>query len=187
MDDNQLVELFNPANAKNLTPQDLQAMQELTDEQLAVLAKHYPNTAHMRSYLVLYDKNVAENKQIYPPSTWQNLHNVRRFANRKSLVPYTFTSLFMKRPKAEVTRTIISSRTAAAKKRSVDLTPQEAAAELKKSLETPPNPWQQAAQQAQPAAIPPRGAGGRFQKAGQAPPQTGSLPADQDFDNDDES
>src|SRR5688572_7240405 len=90
MTNEELIAKFNPANAATLTAEDLLIMRNLTDEQIAVLAEAYPNQPMRRAYLRLYDSRVAENKQIFPTSTWQNLRNARKFSNLKYLQPYDF-------------------------------------------------------------------------------------------------
>lgn len=131
MTNEQLVAKFNPANAKNLTPEDFQIMRELTDAQLDTLAEAYPNTPSRRSYLRLYDTKIEANKQIYNLSTWQNLRNVRKFSNMKNLQAYDFFDPQMKIVKAPEG---ITSAKASPRKQVVDLSATEAAAELAKSI-----------------------------------------------------
>ena len=45
MDIQEIVDLFNPANAKALTPEQIQLLETISDEALAALAKAYPNQA----------------------------------------------------------------------------------------------------------------------------------------------
>lgn len=137
----QLIEKFNPATAGQLSAEDLDILHNLTDEQLDILAKEYPNQANRKSYLRLYDRSVPAEKQLYQLSTWQNLRNVRKFSNRKSLIPWDFLTTatrFNQQPQRPVSA---SQRAAASSPRKVvvDLTAQEAANELKNSLmETAP-------------------------------------------------
>jgi len=106
MTKDELIKKYNPANAGNLTEQDLDYMRNgLTDDELDALATAYPNDAHGKPYLLLFDNTLDLNKQIYPPSTWQNLRNVRKYSNQLKLRPYTFRSLFVARQKAPALRT----------------------------------------------------------------------------------
>lgn len=124
MTNEQLIEKFNPANGKNLSAEDLLAMQTLTDEQITILAKAYPNQPSRRSYIRLYDKTIPANKQLYQLSTWQNLNNLRKYSNKKNLVAYDFLVI-----SAKVVRPV-AGKVAPVKRVVVDLTAQEAAAEL---------------------------------------------------------
>lgn len=133
MQNADLVARFNPANAKNLTPQDLNDMRNLTDAELDQLAEAYPNKPAGKAYLRLYDTSVAENKQLYPLSTWQNLRNVRKFSNMKNLKPFDF---FDRNAKPEVAATATRPGKAPAVKKVVDLSAQEAAAELAQATAT---------------------------------------------------
>jgi hypothetical protein len=137
MTNDELISKYNPANAANLTAEDLEGMRALTDDQLGVLAKAFPNEPSRKPYLLLYDNRVKPEKQIWPPSTWQNLYNVRKFANQKNLLPYTFRSLHNE---AKLPATVRAARqqtgatSTSAKKVVVDLTAQQAKAELEKHL-----------------------------------------------------
>lgn len=100
MTNEELIHKFNPATAGNLTEGDLAIMRGLTSDQIAELAKAYPNNAHQRPYLLLADSTLAENKQLFPLSTWQNLHTLHKFHSRKNFSAYTFKVLFTPRRKA---------------------------------------------------------------------------------------
>lgn len=133
MTNEQLIEKFNPLNAPNVSAEDMEFMHNLTDEQIDVLANAYPNQPQRRAYIRLYDKNVAQNKQVYNLSTWQNLRNLRKFNNRKSLIAWDFFSV------AGANRTPVKAVAPVAGKGSprkvvVDLTAKEAAAELAASV-----------------------------------------------------
>lgn len=134
MTNEQVITLFNPATADQLTASDLEIMRELTDEQIDALAHAYPNSPNRRSYLRLYDTKVPPNKQIYQLSTWQNLRNVRKFSNQKNLRPYDF----LLRGNRVQTQTKVSglskTSTSSPKKVVVDLTAQQAAEELRNSF-----------------------------------------------------
>lgn len=134
MTNEQLIAKYNPANADRLTPEDLSAMRALTDEQIDILAKAYPNQPTRRSYLRLWDDKLPENKQLFQLSTWQNLNNVRKFSNMKNLRPYDF---ILAGNRLQTPKSPGANRGAAkqpAKKVVVDMTAQDAAKELKESL-----------------------------------------------------
>jgi len=132
----ELIAKYNPANARNLSKEDLAAMRNLTTEELKHLAEAYPNGPRHKAYLVLYDNNVEEGKQIYTLSTWQNLYNVRKFSNLKNLVPHTFRDLFNK-PQVSRASVNVSNRPGALQgmsaRKVIDLSAKEAAEELKKN------------------------------------------------------
>jgi hypothetical protein len=132
MTNQELIAKFNPLNAPNLSAEDLETLRHLTDDQIDVLAEAFPNQPTRRAYLILYDQNVPENKQLYQLSTWQNLRNVRKFANRKNLIPWTFQSLFMRNSKQAQTGGVQARPSA--QRVSVDLTANEAQEELKNAL-----------------------------------------------------
>lgn len=69
---------YNPKTAASLKKSDLDAMQNLTSEDISQLAKTYPNTASQNAYLVLKDKTKEDKDQIFPLSTWQNLHDLHK-------------------------------------------------------------------------------------------------------------
>jgi len=129
MTNEQLIEKFNPG--ANLSAEDLVIMKGLTDEQISVLAKAYPNTPTRRSYIRLYDKNMKDHQQIYQLSTWQNLNNLRKYSNKKNLVAYDYKT---PHSKVNVVRPVAPAKVGAkagpVKRVIVDLSAQEAAAEL---------------------------------------------------------
>lgn len=102
----EVIQKFNPANAGNLTDDDIAAMRLLSDDQISALAKAYPNDPHGKPYLLLFDTALADKKQVYQPSTWQNLNNLRKYSNLKKFMPYTFRSLFIVAKKAPALRSI---------------------------------------------------------------------------------
>jgi hypothetical protein len=89
-----ILEIYNPANAASLTDEQITAMRSLSVEQIAELAKAYPNGPTGNSYLRLHDKNLADDKQIYPLSTWQNLHNLHKISNF-NFTPISFTKNYV--------------------------------------------------------------------------------------------
>lgn len=137
MTDQQLIEKFNPATAGNLSPEDIETLRALSDQQIAVLAKAYPNQPRMTMYLRYSDSRVAPDKQILQRGTWQNLHNARKYSNATYLRPYDF---MLAGNKQQTTRPAPGMKVASAPARvQVDLTAQEAAEELRKNL-TPAAP-----------------------------------------------
>lgn len=89
------VHLYNPENARNLTEDQIKAMQEFTLDQVKQLALAYPNQGHTNAYLIMKNKNAKD--QIYPSGTWQNLYNLWTKNGRKEFVAYTFKVLFINR------------------------------------------------------------------------------------------
>lgn len=169
MTTDELVQKFNPANAVNLGEADLLQMRELTDEQITALAKAYPNDAQRKPYLILYDKNLAANKQLYQMSTWQNLNNVRKFANRKNLIPYTFEVLFRAMRNPQTSRPA-QRTTAPARKVTVDLSAEAAARELNEAV-TKRAAVSPSAKKSAPAATDGKVAAGKKQPAKAAAPK----------------
>lgn len=83
-----IIQTYNPGNT-NITEQELSAMKDLTDAQIAELAKAYPNQPTGNAYLVLWMKKESADAQRYPLSTWGNLNNLRRNGNI-DILPYAF-------------------------------------------------------------------------------------------------
>lgn len=134
MTNEQLIAKFNPANAANLTSSDLETMRNLTDDQIDTLAKAYPNTPVRKPYLRLYDTKLADNKQLFQLSTWQNLRNVRKFSNMKNLKPYDFILPGNKLQAVKATVKTGGKTVGSPRKVVVDLSATEAAAQLKEDL-----------------------------------------------------
>lgn len=181
MTNEQLIEKFNPANGPLLTAEDLVMMRELTDEQINVLAEAYPNQPTRRSYLRLYDKQLPEDKQLYQLSTWQNLRNVRKFSAKKNLVAYDFFKVGSM--PAAVKKTAVPAKSSP-KKVVVDLSAQEAAAELKKNLVDKPAKTSPAkASTNKPKAAAGKASGGKKKSdtAQQSGVENTSLPPDEQF------
>lgn len=184
MTNEQLIEKFNPDNAASMTPADLEIMRALNDQQIDVLANAYPNQPTRRTYLRLYDKTVAENKQLFQMSTWQNLRNNRKFSNKKNLIPWDF------QPSNIRTRTTPSRPTAVSAKQIpkrvvVDMTAKEAAEELTRTISN-----QKAAEQTKDITPPVKpttkkvAASKKLRKPTEQPAkevQEKDLPADQQF------
>lgn len=131
MDTQQLIAKFNPANGSKLTAEDLATLRDLTDAQIDELAKAYPNVPSRKSYLRLYNKSLAPNKQLYPLSTWQNLRNARKYSNMKNLVAFDFITTGASVAKADPVKSRPKmTTTQPTKKVVVDMSAKEAAAEL---------------------------------------------------------
>lgn len=180
MTNEQLIAKFNPANAANLTADDLEIMRSLTDEQIDALADAYPNTPTRRAYLLLYDSAVPPERQLYQMSTWQNLRNVRKYANKKNLVPYTYKSLQQPTRQQAQTTTAVHRQTVPSKKVIVDMSAKDAAAELTASL------GQGQAKTGKEATTKTTKTSSRKTKEGQkttAETSTNVIPPDQDFTN----
>ena len=73
----EIIALYNPSNAKALTDVQIHDMQNLPDEIIGALAHAYPNQSRNNNYLVLMNKNLAMDKQVYQLSTWPNLKSQR--------------------------------------------------------------------------------------------------------------
>lgn len=121
-----IIKTFNPAN-NNITKDEIDAMRDLTDDQIKLLAASYPNNPSGNAYLVYYMKNEKEEDQRYPLGTWSNLAGLRKLG-RKDIVAFNFRKLMMARP---------LPKTEQPKQRVVDLSAKEAleAEGLKKPLE----------------------------------------------------
>lgn len=80
----KFVEKFNPANAASISADDVAEISQINDEQLAELARVYPNKPTGNNYLVLRDTTEKdERKQTYPRSTYQNLFNLRKMGQKQ--------------------------------------------------------------------------------------------------------
>jgi hypothetical protein len=70
--DQQTIDKYNPNKFRELTKEDIETMRNFQINDVAALAKAYPNKPTERAYLVLFD-TTDKAKQLYPLSTWQNL------------------------------------------------------------------------------------------------------------------
>lgn len=187
MTNEQLIEKFNPANGANITPEDLEILHTLTDEQIDVLANAYPNTPTRRSYLRLYDKDMPLEKQLYQLSTWQNLRNNRKFSSKKNLIAWDFfTTGTRVNATAHASAKNVKANATSPRKVIVDLTATEAAAELQNSVKPPPAKTTQT--KAITAEKPAKAKTTAAKTKAPAPttvtapaPETGATPADQQF------
>lgn len=72
-----LIKLYNPANASALKPDEIAALQKLTNDELKQLAKAYPNSVMQKAFLLIVDGRKDPAKQIPTLSTFENLYNLR--------------------------------------------------------------------------------------------------------------
>lgn len=95
MDD--LIQKYDPKNSGALTQEDIDAMQNLTDDEIRQLANAFPNTGFAQNYLVLRDLNKKDGvNQVFPTSTWATFYNIRVKNKLKNYVAYTFKNLFIR-------------------------------------------------------------------------------------------
>lgn len=87
------VTTYAPQNSKELTPEQLAAMEFFTLDQLNQLAKAYPNSSNQRPYLVLKDKSKKD--QIWSLVTWANLRDLY-VMGLKHFVAISFKDIFFK-------------------------------------------------------------------------------------------
>lgn len=112
------IEIYNPRNAKQLTPEQLAAMESFTLDEIKELAKAFPDRASQEPYLIL--KDTTKTKQINSLVTWPVFYDLRKM-NMKQYVAHSFKSIFYKGQ--EVVKTLPVQ----------DLTSQEAKAALRMS------------------------------------------------------
>jgi hypothetical protein len=96
----ETINLYNPANAKNLTAEQLAAMSNFSDEDIKQLATAYPNKATGNAYLVI--GNTKLKQQIGARSTFANLYNLRVANQQKNFYPLSYTAIW-KRPATKQT------------------------------------------------------------------------------------
>ena len=84
-----LVALYHPGNAQNLSQEEKDNIQTLTSDEVDALAKAYPNTPQDNNYLLLLDKRLPADKQIYQLSSWENLAYLWKLG-QTHFVPYAF-------------------------------------------------------------------------------------------------
>lgn len=92
-----VIEVYNPANAANLTDEQKAAMASLTKEEVKALAKAYPNQPHSNNYLLLFDKRLPADRQLYQVSSWQNLNQLWDIAQLQ-FVPFGFRGVDVQQP-----------------------------------------------------------------------------------------
>jgi len=87
---NDIVKLYNPANAASLTPEDLKALQSLSSAEIKELALAYPNSVMQRGYLLIIDGSKPVEKQLPSLSSFENLWNLREKNGFRNFVAYGF-------------------------------------------------------------------------------------------------
>jgi len=87
-----LIDKYNPHKFRELKQEDIEAMRNFSMEDIADLAKAYPNKPTERAYLVLFDKT-DKAKQLYPLGTWENLYKLWKTQNLTKFVPWNFAAL----------------------------------------------------------------------------------------------
>lgn len=97
----ETIKKYSPYNAKELTREELAAMESFTKDDIKQLAEAYPNNSGT-AYLVLKDKSKPEKNQLFPLSTWKNLYELHKL-NQTQFVAHSFRSIF--RPKAATVKT----------------------------------------------------------------------------------
>jgi hypothetical protein len=118
----ETIDLYAPHNAKNLTAEHLAAMEHFTKDDVKALAQAYPNSATTSPYLILKEKGVAENKQVYHPSTWHNFYALVRMGTTK-YYPISYKSIFKRSNEQNKTAPVQVAK---------DLTDEQVKEELKK-------------------------------------------------------
>lgn len=127
----EIIARFAPTADPNFSPEELEVLHKLNDEEINALAEAYPNQPTRKSYVRLFDTNVKADKQIFQPTTWQNLRNLRKFSNQKHLIPWDFVTTVQAR---RIAARPVNTPKAQPKRVVVDMSAQEAAEELRKSL-----------------------------------------------------
>jgi hypothetical protein len=90
----ELTKIYNPANAAALTPEQVDAMQQLTSPQILELAKAYPNMTMQRAYLLIIDSKSKAKNQLPTLSTFENLYNLREKNGQRGFVAYGFKGAY---------------------------------------------------------------------------------------------
>jgi hypothetical protein len=85
-----IVKLYNPANAASLTPEQIEGLQFLSDDELKQLALAFPNKVMITAYLLIIDKSKPLNKQIPNLNTFEGLYNLRAKNGLKNYVAFNF-------------------------------------------------------------------------------------------------
>lgn len=89
-----IVKLYNPANADSLTPDEIRELQNLTSEEIKILATAYPNMTMQRAYLLIVDKTKSADKQLPTLSSFENLWNLREKNGQRQYVAYSFRGVY---------------------------------------------------------------------------------------------
>lgn len=91
---NDLIKLYNPANAASLTSDELAGLQKLTSSEIKELAIAYPNITMQRAYLLIIDSTKPVEKQLPSLSTFENLWNLREKNALRKFVAYAFKGTY---------------------------------------------------------------------------------------------
>lgn len=87
----EMIDKYNPTKFRELSQADIEAMRSFTMNDIADLAKAYPNKPSERAYLVLFNKT-DQAKQLYPLATWANVFALWKQGST-SYVPFNFAAL----------------------------------------------------------------------------------------------
>jgi hypothetical protein len=93
----ELIKLYNPANAAALTPEEVENMQNLTSAEIRELAEAYPNKTMQRAYLLIIDKTKPVEKQLPTLNSFENLYNLRERNGLRQYVAYGFKGTYKPR------------------------------------------------------------------------------------------
>ncbi len=91
---NDIVKLYNPANAAALTPEQLEGLKNLTSSEIKELGDAYPNSTMQRTYLLIVDSTKPAEKQLPTLSTFQNLWNLREKNGLRNYVALNFRGTY---------------------------------------------------------------------------------------------
>ena len=86
----EIVNLYNPANASALTPDQVNGLQKLSSAEIKELAQAYPNAVLQKAYLLIVDSTKPIEKQLPALSSFENLYNLRERNGQKNWVAFAF-------------------------------------------------------------------------------------------------
>lgn len=89
----ETIQKYSPHNAKNLTQDDLAAMEHFSKDDLKALAEAYPHSPTTTPYLILKDKAAGTRKQIGQPATWKTLYELVKIGQTQFYAS-TYKSLY---------------------------------------------------------------------------------------------
>jgi hypothetical protein len=92
-----IVKLYNPANAASLTPEQIEGLKFLSDDELKQLAMAYPNKIMVTAYLLIIDKSKPVEKQIPNLNTFEGLYSLRARNGLKNYVAFNFKANYKPR------------------------------------------------------------------------------------------
>ena len=87
---NDIIKIYNPANAGTLTQEQTEGLQKLTSAEIKILAQAYPNATMQTAYLLIIDSTKPVEKQLPALSSWENLWNLRERNGQRNYVAYAF-------------------------------------------------------------------------------------------------